>query len=171
MARNVLEMKWGVGKWKIGPRIVTRIITPQLDKPEEPPPPPPMDTSPAAPNSQVVQATRPIGYDPAHAPHSPDACTHFSSKPPRFALPADDFGDREHQRHVDPGGSNFEPPGRCKACIRAGLGTGHFPSSPTCPTPHPIPPTPQGREHALLLSPSPVTLFLIVKDTRSLYCK
>ena len=39
---------------------------------------------------------------------------------------------------------------------------------PPCPTP----PTPQGREYALLLSPfSPVTPFLVVKDTRSLDCK
>ena len=40
----------------------------------------------------------------------------------------------------------------CKVGIRVGLGIGHFPSSPTCPTPHPKPPTPQGRAHALLPS-------------------
>ena len=40
----------------------------------------------------------------------------------------------------------------CKVGIRVGLGIGHFPSSPTCPTPHLKPPTPQGRAHALLPS-------------------
>jgi len=79
--------------------------------------------------------------NPNHTHHRPqpracpdlfdDASTHFSGKEPRFASPVDHFDNRQHQRRVDPGGSNFKPPGRCKASTRCSLGASAFPFANT----------------------------------------
>jgi len=113
-------------------RQVPPFAVPRPDKPEELLPAPRTDATLAAPSSQVVQDTRTIGLDPTPAPHlCNDASTHSSGKTPSFASPADNFDDKEHQQCVDPGGSNFKPPRRCKACTRIGLGMAHFPHRPT----------------------------------------
>ena len=105
---------------------VPLITTPQMDKPEEPPPMPLTDTPRAAPNFQVVQDHhRPIVSDLTHAPpiSFDDHFTCLVSIPRRFISPADDFSNnREHQQRIDPGGSKFEPPGRCKAPEHVGPG-------------------------------------------------
>jgi len=64
----------------------------------------------------------------------------FQQQSTRFVSQAEDFGDREHQRCVDPGGSKFKPPRRCKASTCCSLGASAFPFA-RCPA-HPT--TPQG---------------------------
>jgi len=158
---------------------VPPVATPPPDKPEEPPPAPHADTAPSSLNSKLVQATQPIGLDPARAPHLPDdACTHFSGKTPSFASPADGLSGRHHQQRVDPGGSNFEPPGRCKVCIRASLIVEHFSTSPTFPTTSPDTSNATGHKHTSIPHKDAAALpFCInlcsslLRTRRSLECK
>ena len=104
------------------------LAAPRPDQPKQPPPSPSDGHDASAANTQAVQAyARPIVSDLARAP--PDAFARFISIPRRLISPADDFGnDREHQRQVDPGGSNFKPPGRCKERTRPCCTRMHSPS-------------------------------------------
>jgi len=60
---------------------------------------------------------------------SPDcsdvALTHFASGTTHLTLPADSFGDEQRHHQVDPGGSKFKAPGRCKVSIVCALGSAH----------------------------------------------
>jgi hypothetical protein len=74
---------------------------------------------PPHPASKSHEATTGPLSSISHTPSdlSDNALARFSGKAYCFALPADDFGDRKCLRHVDPGGSKFKPPGRCKVCL------------------------------------------------------
>ena len=107
---------------------VSPIAAPRMDKPEEPPPAPLTDTPRAAPNFQVAQDHHRLlipDFAYALSDSFDDPLVRLVSRPRRLVSPADNFGDdREHQRRIDPGGSKFEPPGRCKVPVRAGPRTG-----------------------------------------------
>jgi len=73
------------------------------------------------------QLEHPVDFTSACAP--PDcsdvALTHFASGTTHLTLPADSFGDDQRHHQVDPGGSKFKAPGRCKASIVCALGSAH----------------------------------------------
>jgi len=83
---------------------VPLVVTPPLDKPEEPPPACPMDKATSPHTPKLCKATLNTSANLAHAPTT---------------LHSDD---KHHQRQVDPGGSNLKPPGRYKACTCCSLG-------------------------------------------------
>jgi len=107
---------------------VPPFASPPPDKPEELPPMLPMDAAPSAPSSQVAQGTQHSVFCPMCTLSDllNNAITHFIGGAHHFLLLVDDFSDdREHRRQVDPGGSKFKAPGRCKVRTCAGLGIGH----------------------------------------------
>jgi len=70
----------------------------------------------------------------------------FQRQSTHFISQAEDFGDREHQRCVNPEGSKFKPPGRCKASTRCSLRASTFPFAQCLA----YPTTPQGSKCLLL---------------------
>ena len=71
------------------------------------------------------QLEHPVDFTLACAPpdYSDVALTHFASGTTHLTLPADSFGDEQRHHQVDPGGSKFKAPVRCKVSIACALGS------------------------------------------------
>jgi hypothetical protein len=122
------------------------LVAPPLDKPGEPPPAHPFDSTHPLPHStnatpsplkSNVQAHSTIVHDLMRTPPNfvDIVFTHFTHKTCQFLGQNDFDDDRNHQKRVDPGGSKFQPPGRCRDSLCSGLETPEFDRRPTRPMP------------------------------------
>jgi len=82
------------------------------------------------------QLKHPVNFTLACAPpdRSNIALTHFASRTTHLTLPADSFSNKQHHHQVDPGGSKFKAPGRCKVSIMCALRSAHSRPCDTCVT-------------------------------------